>query len=67
MIGITNLKKKSNISDYLLSKPKFRKLILILNSPPAYSIDYEFKVEFFVDGIDKDYYELSTEKIIISN
>ena len=59
--------KKSNISDYLLSKPKFRKLILILNSPPAYSIDYEFKVEFFVDGIDKDYYELSTEKIIISN
>ena len=59
---------KFDLSEYLITKPTVpTEITLILKSPPNLTEDYKFTVKYFQDGIDNDYFEFITAKIVIQN
>lgn len=58
---------KFTLSDYLSTKPSppLNSMTLILNQTPDKSKRFAFKVEYFQDGIDVDFFEFETEPIFI--
>ena len=58
--------RKYSLTDYIESSPFIpNELILILREKPQLTTDFEFLVKFYQDGIDNDYFEFSTNSIVI--
>ncbi|MBC8345403.1 MAG: hypothetical protein ISR82_01810 [Candidatus Marinimicrobia bacterium] len=57
---------KYNLVDYLKSNPFVpNSMTLILREPPSSTNEFEFRVEYYLDGIDHDYFDHLTKRIII--
>jgi hypothetical protein len=42
-------------------------MVLILKGPPELTEGFEFTVKYYQDGIDYDYFEFDTPRIVIKN
>lgn len=57
---------KYNLKDYLGTNPSIPiEMTLILREQPDLETDFEFLVKYYQDGIDHDYFEFTTNKIVI--
>lgn len=55
-----------SLADYMESNPFVpSELTLILREQPQLTTDFEFLVRLYLDGIDNDYFEFSTNSIVI--
>ncbi len=60
--------EKFKLNDYISTKPYVpNEMTLILNSPPNLTINFGFTVKYYQNGIDNDYFEFNTDKIVIKN
>jgi len=58
--------QKFTLKDYLDPKPFVpSQMTLILKSPPDKTSEFEFTIKYYQDGIDYDYFEYKTNKIVI--
>ena len=58
--------KKFSLKDYLGTNPSIpNELALILREQPDLETDFEFLVQYYQEGIDNDYFEFTTNKIVI--
>lgn len=58
--------EKFSLKDYLGTNPSIpNELTLILREQPDLVTDFEFLVKYYQDGIDHDYFEFTTNKIVI--
>ena len=58
--------KKYTLDDYLDTNPYVpNELVLILNKQPDLTTDFHFLVKYYQNGIDYDYFEFLTGKIVI--
>lgn len=42
-------------------------MTLLLKSPPDSTMSFEFKVEYYQDGVDYNYFEFTTNKVVLKN
>jgi hypothetical protein len=62
------VQEKFKLNSYLETKPTMpRYMTLILNSPPNLTTDFEFTVKYYQDGIDHNFFEFKTYKVVIIN
>jgi hypothetical protein len=58
--------EKVTLKDYLDTNPYVpNELVLILNKQPDMTTDFQFLVRYYQDGIDVDYFEFTTDTIVI--
>ena len=58
--------EKYTLDDYLDTNPYVpNELVLILNKQPDLTTDFQFLVKYYQNGIDYDYFEFLTGKIVI--
>ncbi len=58
--------EKFDLSDYLATFPPVpNQMTFILRDPPAFTNEFEFRVEYYLEGIDHDYFEHKTRRVII--
>ena len=58
--------EKYPLVDYLLTKPDVpNQLILILNSKPGQTEEFQFTIKYYQKGIDIDYLEYVTDPVVI--
>lgn len=54
------------LSEYVNERPLVPdEITLMLNSPPDSTTDFEFTIQYYQDGIDLDYFEFKTDKVVI--
>lgn len=59
--------EKYTLNDYVETNPYVpNELVLILNKQPDLITDFQFLVKYYQNGIDYDYFEFSTDKIVIN-
>lgn len=57
---------KFALTEYLDTKPSVPfEMTLILRNPPAATTEFEFNIKYYQDGIDQDYFEHKTNKVVI--
>ena len=60
--------KKYTLNDYIETNPYVpSELVLILKKQPDLTTDFEFLVKYYQNGIDYDYFDFLTNKIVIIN
>ena len=58
--------EKYTLDDYLDTNPYVpNELVLVLNKQPDLTTDFQFLVKYYQNGIDYDYFEFVTDKIVI--
>lgn len=58
--------EKYTLKDYLDTNPYVpNELVLLLNKQPDLTTDFQFLVKYYQDGIDYDYFEFTTDQIVI--